>query len=86
MVTLDVDLLAPPCWGNEPIFSNGKLIGYVTSGGLGWRCNKMLAVGWIDTSKIEIGDIHEVQILHKSYNAKVALDPVYDPENQLLLN
>jgi glycine cleavage system aminomethyltransferase T len=53
---------------------------------MGWRCNKMLAVGWIDTSKIEIGDIHEVQILHKSYNAKVASDPVYDPENQLLLN
>ena len=85
-VTLDVDLLAPPCWGDEPIFSNGELIGYVTSGGMGWRCNKMLAVGWIDASKIGIGDMLEVQILLKSYNAKVVSDPIYDPENQLLLN
>jgi glycine cleavage system aminomethyltransferase T len=53
---------------------------------MGWRCNKMLAVGWIDASKIGIGDMLEVQILLKSYNAKVVSDPMYDPENQLLLN
>jgi len=37
-------------------------------------------------SKIGIGDMLEVQILLKSYNAKVVSDPIYDPENQLLLN
>ena len=53
---------------------------------MGWRCNKMLAVGWIDASKIGIGDMLEVQILLQFYNAKVISDPIYDPENQLLLN
>jgi len=84
-VTLEVDPCAPPCWGTEPVLKDGNLIGYVTSGGMGWRSGKMLAVGWIDSAGIENGDPLEVQVLLKTYSATVVADPVYDPSNEKLL-
>jgi dimethylglycine dehydrogenase len=35
LATLVVDADGADCWGSEPIFRNGPLIGYVTSGGFG---------------------------------------------------
>ena len=84
-VTLEVDPLAPPCWGTEPIMKSRELIGYVTSGGMGWRCGKMLAVAWIDSTSVECGDMLQVQILTRVYDATVVADPVYDPDNSRLL-
>ena len=51
-VTVEVDMQAPPCWGTEPVFKDTKLVGYVTSGGMGWRCGKMLAVCWVDRTEM----------------------------------
>jgi len=84
-VTLEVDPDAPPCWGTEPILNRDELIGYVTSGGMGWRCGKMLAVAWIDASGLEPDTELEVQILLETHRATVVADPVYDPENRRLL-
>lgn len=84
-VTLEVDAAAPPCWGTEPVLRDGALIGYVTSGGMGWRSGKMLAVGWIDGAGITPGSVLGVQVLQETYAATVVTDPVYDPTNQRLL-
>lgn len=84
-VTLEIDPEAPPCWGTEPILNNGTLIGYVTSGGMGWRSGKMLAVAWVDADQARTGDQLEVQILLQTYRATVVADPVYDPQNTRLL-
>lgn len=84
-VTLTVDPAAPPCWGTEPVLLNGQLLGYVTSGGMGWRIDKPLAVAWIDTTGISVGDRLEVQVLNQTYPAEVVAEPVYDPDNTRLL-
>ena len=84
-VTLEVDPAAPPCWGTEPILKERKLIGHVTSGGMGWRCGKMLAVGWIDGTGVVTGGMLEVQVLQDTYTATVVADPVYDSKNEKLL-
>lgn len=85
IVTLEVDAGAPPCWGTEPVLRDGSLIGYVTSGGMGWRTGMMLAVAWVGAEGIESGTALEVQILLETYGATVVKDPVYDPNNQILL-
>ncbi|MCF2872008.1 FAD-dependent oxidoreductase [Octadecabacter sp. G9-8] len=84
-VTVEVDANAPPCWGTEPVLKDGQLIGYVTSGGMGWRCGKMLAVCWIDAKHRTIGGALDLQVLGQIYLAKVLADPVFDPNNQHLL-
>ena len=83
--TLEIDLGAPPCWGTEPVLKDGRLLGYVTSGGMGWRTDKMLAVAWLDAEGSEPGSELEVQILMETYAAVVVDDPVYDPGNARLL-
>ncbi len=84
LVTLDIDPAAPPCWGTEPVIDKGAPIGQVTSGGMGWRSGKMLAVAWIDSAKAAVGTELAVQILLQDYKARVVSDPVYDPENERL--
>ena len=84
LVTLEVAPQAPPCWGTEPVFRNGNLIGYVTSGGMGWRTGRMLAVCWMEADGIGPGCAVRIGILGKSYDAAVLTDPVYDPKNGLL--
>jgi len=84
-MTFEVDPAAPPCWGTEPILCDGDLVGYVTSGGMGWRTDKMLAVGWIDTEKTVPGGTYEVEVLQQPYAASVVADPVYDPDNTKLM-
>ena len=85
LVTLEIDPQAPPCWGTEPILNEGRLIGYVTSGGMGWRSNKMLAVGWLDSTAVSPDAELEVQVLMQTYRARLVTDPVYDPDNKILL-
>lgn len=80
-VTLEVAAEAPPCWGTEPVFRDGRLVGYVTSGGMGWRCGMMLAVAWVDTAVGAPGTGLDVQILMQTYRVTVRADPVHDPEN-----
>lgn len=84
--TLEVAADAPPCWGTEPVLKDGALIGYVTSGGMGWRCGKSLAVAWLDADHARTGTALEVQILMRTYPATVLADPVYDPENSRLMS
>ena len=80
-VTLDVDAAAPPCWGTEPLLVGDRPVGFVTSGGMGWRTGRMLAVGWIDSEHARIGNTLQVQILLRCHDATIVQDPVYDPDN-----
>jgi pyruvate dehydrogenase phosphatase regulatory subunit len=34
-------------WGSEPIFRNGKYVGYVTSANYGFRCGKIVCLGYV---------------------------------------
>ncbi len=85
LVTLEIDPVAPPCWGTEPVLKDDRLIGYVTSGGMGWRSNRMLAVAWVDAAAVKPGVALAVQVLLQTYPARVVTDPVFDPNNELLL-
>ena len=84
LATLEIETGAPPCWGDEPVFAGARLIGRVTSGGMGWRTSKLLAVGLIESSEAGLGRKLEVEILRKRFTATVLQDPVYDPSGTRL--
>lgn len=86
LATLVVDTRDADCWGSEPIFQNDRLVGYVTSGGYGWRVEKSLAVGWVESTAAVAGTELEVQILQQRYPAVVAADPIFDAKNEKLLS
>ena len=68
----------------DPILLNGECVGYVTSGGYGFRINKTLALGYV-TASTELTDQRlEVQILGASCPAVLSNQAFYDPENRRL--
>ena len=72
------------CWGSEPILHNDTCVGYVTSGGYGWRTNTHIAVGWLSTDLCVAGTDLDLEIMGERCRATVAADPVYDPKNTAL--
>jgi dimethylglycine dehydrogenase len=84
LATLAIDTDKADCWGSEPVLHQGDLIGYVTSGGYGWRIEKSLAVGWIDAEYADIGRRLQVQILGEIHAAEVIADAAYDSSDTKL--
>lgn len=65
--------------GKEPVFHNGKAVGYVTSAAFGYTIGKSLAYAWLPGS-IEVGESVEVEYFGKKYPATVRAEPLYDPK------
>lgn len=66
----------------DPIIHQGKCVGYVTSGGSGFRTGLCLALGYVESSVPEQTAELKVQILGKSCDARVSDCAFYDPGNQ----
>ncbi len=60
--------------------------GIAQAGGIGWRTRKALAVGRIDAAHGSVGTQLELQILLQTHAATAVADPIYDPENSILLS
>ena len=85
LATLALTAGESDCWGSEPVFRDGALVGYVTSGGYGWRVGRSLAVGWIDAPACAPGTELEVEVLTRRLPATAVRDPLYDPNNSRML-
>ena len=75
----DADVL-----GNNPIYSNGKVVGRATGGDFGFRLNKSLALGMVKPELAKVGQDLEIDILGKIHKASILEESPYDPENKLL--
>ena len=75
----DADVL-----GNNPIYSNGSVVGRATGGDFGFRLNKSLALGMVKPDLANIGQDLEIDILGKIHKVSIIEDSPYDPENKLL--
>ena len=84
LATLTIEAEGADCWGSEPIFRDGALVGYATSGGYGWRTGESLCVGYMDRAAADPGTSLEVQILGTLRKARVVADPLFDPGNSRL--
>jgi len=81
-VTLVVDAADADVLGDEPIWHDGKVIGWVTSGGYGHYVERSLAQGYVPRALG--GDVRagafEVEILGERRPAKIAAEPLFDPQ------
>lgn len=65
--------------GKEPVFHNGKPVGYVTSAAFAYTVGKPIAYAWLPGT-IEVGEAVEVEYFGKKYPATVRAEPLYDPK------
>ena len=79
VVTLEVDAEDADASGYEPIWKDGKLVGFVTSGGYGYTVGKSLAMAMVDRDLTAEGTELTVHIVGAERTARVIAASPYDP-------
>ena len=74
-----VDATDSDVMGDEPIWVDGKVVGWVTSGGYGHFVDQSLAQGYIPTGLVRAGMQLEIEILGERRPARLQMDPPFDP-------
>ncbi|MDR7127214.1 FAD-dependent oxidoreductase [Pseudotabrizicola sp. 4114] len=79
IVTLEVEATNADATGYEPVWHEGALVGFVTSGGFGHTVGKSLALAMIDRSVAEAETRVSLHIVGEEVPAKVIAASPYDP-------
>ena len=84
LVTLEVDAADADASGYEPIWKDGRLIGYVTSGGYGYTVGKSIALALIDKAFAVPGTELTTHIVGDERACRVIEDSPYDPQGKAM--
>jgi 4-methylaminobutanoate oxidase (formaldehyde-forming) len=68
--------------GNEPIFKDGKVIGWITSGGYGYSVGKSIAYGYLPIDAAKPGAQYETELFGERIQLTVEKDPLFDPKGE----
>ena len=79
LCTFAVDADDADAIGDEPIWKDGKVIGWVTSGGYGHTVGKSLAMGYIEKEFADAETGFEIEIIGDRRPAVRLAAPPYDP-------
>ncbi len=79
LVTLGLDSPNADCSGYEPVWSNGKRIGFTTSGAYGYTVGQSIAMAMVDKAFAEPGTDLSVHVVGIEQQAKVLAPSPYDP-------
>jgi 4-methylaminobutanoate oxidase (formaldehyde-forming) len=77
-------------WGNEPIWRNGEVVGYTTSGAYGYTVGGAVGVGYVKnavgvSSEFILSGEYAIETNGERVPAKVYLRSPYDPRRAKIL-
>jgi dimethylglycine dehydrogenase len=78
--TFVVEAADADVWADEPIWKDGKVVGFVTSGGYAHYSEKSVALGFLPSDMAHEGQEVEIEILGDMRPARVIGQPLFDPE------
>ena len=84
LVTLRVDATDADASGFEPIWLDGKRVGFVTSGGYGHTIDQSLAMALVDREHADEGTELTVHIVGAERPATIISPSPYDPEGKVM--
>jgi dimethylglycine dehydrogenase len=84
LVTLEVDALDADASGYEPVWRDGRRLGFVTSGGYGHTIGKSLAMALVAPEAATIGSELQVHIVGHERKARVIAPSPYDPAGKAM--
>jgi len=79
-VTFAVDADDADVLGDEPIWHDGKVVGWVTSGGYAHYVERSLAQGYVPKELLADGAEFEIEIIGERRKAAIEPEPIFDPE------
>ena len=81
LVSFVVDAGEVDCVGDEPVWHDGKVVGWITSGAFCHHVGKSLALGYVP-AELAAADRFELEILGERHAATRAPQPIFDPEGK----
>jgi dimethylglycine dehydrogenase len=81
-VTMVVDADDADVLGDEPIWHDGKVVGWVTSGGYAHYVDCSLAQGYVPRELAGNGSAFEIEILGERRAARLQPEPLFDPTGE----
>ena len=84
LVTLEIAAQDADASGFEPVWQDGKRVGFVTSGGFGHTLGKSLAMAMVDQDRCAPGTDLSVHVVGIECKARVIAASPYDPEGKAM--
>jgi dimethylglycine dehydrogenase len=84
LVAFKVDATDADAIGDEPIWHDGKTVGWVTSGAFGHRVNHSLALGYVPTALVAADAGFEIEIIGERHKAHRLAGAAFDPSGVLM--
>jgi dimethylglycine oxidase len=72
--------------GSEPVYSEGRAVGYVTSAAYGYSIEQSIAYAWLPPELSEEGARVEIEYFGERHGATVAEEPLFDPAMKRMRN
>lgn len=82
LVTLAIDAVDADAGGYEPVWHQGRRVGFITSGGFGHTVGKSLALALVDRDTAEIGTELSTHIVGVERPARIIPASPYDPDGR----
>jgi dimethylglycine dehydrogenase len=82
LITLVIDAADADALGDEPVWHDGNVVGWVTSGGFGHCVGRSIALAYVPAALANATDGFEVEILGDRRRASRATTPLYDPSGE----
>jgi dimethylglycine dehydrogenase len=80
LCTFVVDADDADVWGDEPIWKDEKVVGFVTSGGYAHYSKKSVAIGFLPIKLITEEQTVKIEILGEWRDAVMISEPLFDPK------
>jgi dimethylglycine dehydrogenase len=84
LVTFRVDATDADAIGDEPIWHDGKTVGWVTSGAFGHRVNQSLALGYVPAALATADAGFEIEIIGERRAAHRLAGAAFDASGKLM--
>ncbi len=84
LVTLEVGANGADASGYEPVWSDGRRVGYVTSGGYAHTLDQSLAMALVEPDLAEPGTALSTHVVGVERTARVIAPSPYDPEGKAM--
>jgi len=84
LVTFKVDATDADAIGDEPIWHDGKAVGWVTSGAFGHRVNHSLALGYVPAALAAVDAGFEIEIIGERHKAHRMTGAAFDSSGMLM--
>ena len=80
LIALTIDATEADAIGDEPVWHDGEVVGWITSGGYGHCVGQSIALGYVPAALADADSGFEIELLGERRAATLVRQPLYDPE------